>query len=469
MKTKASHKRAIGLIIAAAFIIVFAVLPGSESGLTHAGFSAIGLFCAAIILWMLDVFPMAISAAIIVVLFPLFGIMTFKEAVAGFSTSSVIFIFGTFAITAAMKASSIPLRITALAIKFSKGNAKRLILAFCLAAGLISSFMSSTAVCVMFWMFANTILKVMQVKRGESNLGRALAITVPVAAGVGGFMTPAGTPGNILMIDFMAQYGYEISFSQWTLIAFPIGLLTLIVFALWIGRVFEPEGVSQMAQDSITDKVREAGSWDARDYKTLAIIAAMIVMWFMGSWVPYLNTATVAVIGMTVMFLPGIDILDWNKMKEDANTNILLMMGLAPIISSALSSTGALDYIVGRIFGGGMFSNMNGFILLVVVIALVCILRAFIPTPAAVVSLLGPLMYTIAQLTGANPVVLFLSVSFWGAAAMLLLYTEPIFFFSFAEGYFTEKDLLKSGWLPCAVMSIAAAVLIPLLAAVAGF
>ena len=59
MKTKNS-KKVIGIIIALACVLVFSMLPGSENGLSHQAYGAIGIFLAAIVMWMLDSLPMSL-------------------------------------------------------------------------------------------------------------------------------------------------------------------------------------------------------------------------------------------------------------------------------------------------------------------------------------------------------------------------------------------------------------------------
>lgn len=166
--------------------------------------------------------------------------------------------------------------------------------------------------------------------------------------------------------------------------------------------------------------------------------------------------------------MPGVNLLNWNMMKDSCSADMLLMMGLAPIITASLSSTGVLDYLVSVVLSGNTFTGMNTFILLLLVAVIVCVLRAFIPTPAAGVALLGPLMVTVASATGANMATLFMIVGFWSPAAMLLLYTEPIFYFSFSEEYYTETDLLKAGIVPSLILAVILAALLPILVSVIG-
>ncbi len=472
MKT-IDKKKIIGAVLAVAFIVVFALIPGDENALTHEAYGAIGIFLAAIVMWMLEVLPMSLVGSLAIILMPIVGVMDFKTAIANFSVSSVFFIFGSFGITTAMKNSTIPLRITNLVLKLSKGKTGTIILLMTLATGLVSSFMSSTATAIMFYTFSKGLLDMLgadpKAKGTDLNkLGKALGLSAPVAAGIGGFITPAGTPGNIIIMDLLAQLGTEVTFAQWTIIAAPLGIIALLVVGVWLGIAFKTAPLTQEQMGVVSSNFQSVGNLTAKEMKAICVIVLMIVAWFSGTWIPILNTGTVAILGLTLMFFPGIDVLNWEEFKPEANINIVLMMGTAPAVSSALTATGALAYIITAVFSGGVFSAMNGLLLLFIISTLVCVLRAFVPTPAAVASLFIPLMYTISGLVGMNPVVLCMIPAFWGPAAMLLIYTEPIFLYSYGDGYYSETDLLRGGGVPSLIMVVVTAILMMPLVSLAG-
>lgn len=470
MSIRMTKKKYFGAALAAMVIIVFTLIPGSETGLTHQALAALGVFIGALILWMLDVMPMGLVGCLCMVLLPLTGAQEMGPTMISFSTVSVLFIFGTFGITVAMKNSTIPKRITSKIVVLAKGKTSTIIMLMTLATGLVSSFMSSSATMVMFWQFSNALLLALGASPEEEgdlkNLGRALALSAPIAAGTGGFITPAGTPGNIIIMGLLEQMGYPITFAQWTVIAAPLGIIALFIIGFTLGRVFKSKNLSEEQTNSLQEEVGSLPPLTKNEKLTIAIIAAMIIMWFLGSWIPLLNVAVVAIIGLAVFFLT--DVINMETFAPECNLNTVLLMGTAPAIAGALASTGALEVIVTGIFSGGVFQTMNGIVLLIIVSLVLMVLRAFMPTPAAFASLFIPLMATIASITTTNPYLMFMVAAFWGPTDMLLVYTEPIFLLTYAEGYYTQGDLLKFGIAPSIIIAAIVALLVTPLCSLAG-
>lgn len=460
------NKNVLGIAITCLLLVVGGIIPLPE-GLTREGVMSIGIFLGAIALWTTEALPICVSAIGLIVLMPLFGVMTYPEALAKFGTGTVLFIMATSGITVTLTRSTIPLRITSAIVRFTKGKAKWIILGFSLASALLSGIMSSLATCALFFSIVNTMLKTSGCKPRESNLGKALMITLPVSCGIGGFLTPAGTPGNILMMELMEDYGIHMTFAKWTAIGMPIGLLAAIMVALWLPIVFKSEDVSTEAQDEISRQYNELEPWTAYEKKTVIVISAMLICWFAGSWIPFLNTTTVAVLGMVVMFLPGVELMNWKTFQSESDWNLVFIMGTASILVSGVSQTGAMNWIVEKAFSN--LSTLNPYMMWIVVSILVCVIRAFIPTTTAVIALFAPMLFSIASITNSNVAAMLMIPAFWAPAAMLMLYTEPIFLITFGEKYYTEGDLLKCGWLPSLIMAIIIALVFPIAMPALGF
>ena len=203
-----------------------------------------------------------------------------------------------------------------------------------------------------------------------------------------------------------------------------------------------------------------------KEIKSIIVVAAMIVLWFIGSWIPYFSTTVVAILGMAVMFLPGMDLLTWKEFSDDCNWNLVFVMGSVSILMVGVTSTGAMDWIAAHLFAN--IGALPVTVMFIAVAIVICVMRAFIPTTTAVIALFVPLLQGIASITGANlPALLFIP-AFWGPSALLLCYTEPIYLITFGERYYTEGDLLKSGWLPSLIMAVVLGVTLPLLVRIAG-
>jgi sodium-dependent dicarboxylate transporter 2/3/5 len=65
-------------------------------------------------------------------------------------------------------------------------------------------------------------------------------IAIPACAGIGGFLTPAGTPSNILILDILKNNNIVVTFWEWCLIGFPIGIFTSFLFLIILVTLFNP-------------------------------------------------------------------------------------------------------------------------------------------------------------------------------------------------------------------------------------
>lgn len=464
-KTSVDRKSLLGLGLCAALIALFCLIPPPK-GMTEAGMASIGLFLGALVLWILEVVPMTVSSLGLIALMPLLGIMSFNQAIGNFGVSTALFIMATGAITTIIGHSTLPLRITWKIMEVTRGNSRKMVLYFGLASAVLSGFMSSLATCALFFSFALVLLKANRCEPRKSNLGRCLMIVLPACCGIGGFLTPAGTPGNIVLMDMMEGMGISVSFAQWCVIGMPLGLLTTLLFALWLPVVFPPEAIDESSLKEMEEQVKALPPLTAKEWKSIAVVVAMIALWFIGSWVPYFSTTVVALLGMAVMFLPGMDLLTWQEFSDDSNWNLVFVMGSVSILMVGVTSTGAMDWIAAKLFANINVLPMG--VMLVAIAAVICVMRAFIPTTTAVIALFVPLLQSIATMTGASlPALLFIP-AFWGPAALLLCYTEPIYLITFGERYYSAGDLLKAGWLPSLIMAVVLGLSLPALVSLAG-
>ena len=226
-----SKKRIIGLILAVAIIALFSSLPPFE-GLDRPAMASIGIFLGAIVMFVCQVAPLAIISLTIMMLLPYFGIMDLTTIYSKFGGTSFFFVMFAFGVTGALSQTTIPLRISAWITRISKGDPRVLVFGFTLAACVISGFLSNFATLIMFYGIVMMFLKVSGCKPGESALGRCLMIGLPMAAGTGGIITPAGSPGNLIAMELISAQGVEITFLQWFLMMSPFAIIACLIIVV---------------------------------------------------------------------------------------------------------------------------------------------------------------------------------------------------------------------------------------------
>ena len=348
MKTD-TRKASIGLLCAAALIILAHILPLPE-GITRTGFLSFAVFFGSIILWVLNSLPMCVTAMLMIFLMPALGIMDLNTVFSSFGGSSFFFAIATFAMSIALEKTSIPLRICNVLTKWSGGNPRKLVIGMCLACGLTSAIMSNLSTCIIYLNLGLALLHANNCQPGKSNLGKCLMIGLPCCAGVGGVITPAGTPGNLLIIDLLETVGVQMSFLQWCMLFAPLGLICILIGSFWLTCLFRPEKISQEAMNTLTEKLIESGKLKTYEKKTIAVIACMLICWFLGTWVSVLNVTVVAVVGMALLFFPGIAVLDWDTTSKKINWNLCFTIGSVGVLIGGMTTTGIMNWIVERLF-----------------------------------------------------------------------------------------------------------------------
>ena len=179
----AQRKRFYGLIIAVVLIALFTIIPPFE-GLDEPAMASIGIFLGAIILFVFQVTPLAVSCLTLMVLLPYFKITDLATIWAKFGGTSFFFVFFCFGVTGALSNTTLPMRISAWITKVSKGNPKVLVFGFLFIATIMSGFLSNFGTLIMFYGIIIMFLKSAGLRPGESQLGKCLMIGLPFAYSV---------------------------------------------------------------------------------------------------------------------------------------------------------------------------------------------------------------------------------------------------------------------------------------------
>ena len=426
-------------IVLAAFIVLGSVLVSKVAFNDSLQIRAIGLLISGLILWISEALPMSIATLTLVFLMPFLELMDYNDIIENFGLGTSLFIMASSGITVAIASSNIPNNITAFVFKKSQNHPRLLVFTLGMAITIFSGFVSSLATCTLFASLVTTTLKKADIKPQESNLGKALMLIIPACAGIGGFISPAGTPANILVIDILKTSGIDISFGKWFLIGAPISLLMSTIFLLSVIIVVKPEKI-QLLSDSIPTKLEK------KDFTILSVIVFVVLGWFMSSIMPILTTTGVAILGLSVLFVPKLDILNLRNFSRGVNWDLVFTMGSVSVLMTGISETGIITEIVESIFSSIM--GAPDILILISVSLVICVIRAFIPTTTAVVALIAPMLVGIANITTLEFAPMLMVVAFWAATALLLVHTEPIYLITYKDGFYKQKDLLYTGIIP---------------------
>lgn len=459
-------KRFIGLIIAC-IILIGAKFMSPPAGLTYAGLLSLSILAAGIVLWICETLPSAITGLLLMVLVPIYGVMDMTNAFKSFGNVSVFFIIATFSIPIILSKTKIPDKIVAKMLKWAGTNSEKLVLGFLLCTATLSTIVSNTPDALMFLGLSYPILKAVNAKPGSSNLGKCLMIGIPIAAMVGGFGTPAGTNINILAMSLFEQAtGVSITFLQWMAVGIPVYLIMTVVTWFSLVKIFKPEPITDEVLAESRERASQLGKADAYEKKVIFAIITLFVLWILGSWVPALNTTVVAMVGLVVMFMPKIELLNWDEFSKGIPWSVVIVFGSVNVVAAGVLSNGAAKWIADLFINST--HNLSVLpILLLFSLLIVCMHAVFPVGPAAVAMFAAP-MVKVATSGGFSPVVTAFILAF-GFGATWLLPLNPVFLLTYyTGGYYKMTDTLKAGILPSIVFIVLLSTIVPFIVSLTG-
>ena len=178
------------------------LLSGAPDGLSAQGWStaAIGVLMA--VWWATEAVPIAITALLPLVVFPLFGVASIQETAAPYSNKVIYLFLGGFIVAFAMQRWNLHRRIALSVLQHAGGDGRSLVGGFMLSSALISMWVMNTSTTMMLLPIAVSIITVIHKTvgsldaKGREDFQFSLLLGVAYGATIGGMATLVGTAPN---------------------------------------------------------------------------------------------------------------------------------------------------------------------------------------------------------------------------------------------------------------------------------
>jgi len=222
------------------FIILFL---GPFEGLSQAGQSVLAATFWIASWWITEAIPIAATALLPILLFPLSGGMELSATTSAFGHKYIFLYLGGFLIAIGIEKWNLHKRIAINIIDFIGSDVRKVILGFMVATAFLSMWISNTATSVMMLPIGIAIIKQLKenpatVENENTIFGKALMLGIAYSASIGGVATLIGTPPNLVLAGVVSEtYGYEITFLEWFIFGFPISITLLIFCWLYLTRI----------------------------------------------------------------------------------------------------------------------------------------------------------------------------------------------------------------------------------------
>ena len=249
-----SLKYCVILPIVLMITILLWALPVSAYGipeLTVVQQRVIALFVFAALMWIFEIIPNWTTSVLVIVIAlltvsnrgiglfcdPKYGtLVDYKALMAAFADPVVMLFLGGFVLAIMAEKYGLDVTMARALLSLFGTKPKMVLLGFLLVIAVFSMFMSNTATAAMMLAFLVPVLS----KLPSDDKGKiGLALSIPVAANLGGIGTPIGTPPNATAVKFLAEAGYDVTFGQWAVRMIPY-VIIMIVIAWVVLQLFFP-------------------------------------------------------------------------------------------------------------------------------------------------------------------------------------------------------------------------------------
>lgn len=435
-----TKKLCIGLGIAALYFVV-AALPAPD-GLTPTGKKAIAMMLSAVLVWVFEVIPIAVSSILFTLLPVVAGIIPLPKVMAHFATPTVFFVFAMFCISIAFQNSGLNRRVVLWTSLRSRGNPTRLLFFLMMVSALLSTFLADIPVVAMMLPVAVLLLEKNRCEPGASPFGKAVMLGLPIACLIGGVGTPAGSAMNMLTIGLLQDTAkVHISFFEWMAIGMPM-VLILTPVAWWVViKVFPPEMDRLAGMELVEREYAELGPVTGREKLFFLILLVNFTLWCTDK-IHGLPLPVVAVIGGSLFVLPRIQLIDWEQDKCRIGWDILMLIGASNALGMIIWEQGGASWIANACLGDISGLPLAGVIAAISIFTIV--IHLLIPVNTAIVAVLLPALAALAGTMGVNPAVLAIPMGF-SVSAALLLPLDPVPLVTYPAGFYKMFDMFKPG------------------------
>lgn len=430
--------RRIGLILGPLALALTLVL-APPAGMPIGAWLVAGLTIWMAVWWMTEAVPLTVTALLPFIILPLAGVANADETASTYYSPILFLLLGGAFIALAIERTGLHRRLSIAILRASgtTGGPVRLLLAFMIAAALLSMFISNTSTTLIMMPIALAVLEggaprgdgqalaaavTQPPALAQDGLYGALPMGIAFAASIGGLGTIVGSPTNAIAVGLLDKIaGVQITFAEWSIYGVPVVLLG-VPLAAWIVARVQKVAAHPFDIAAARAAIESHAAWTTPEKRlvplALATFAAWITQPLVASLLPEKSwtDGTIAVIaGLALFLIPdgtGRPLLVWRE-AERAPWSVIFMFGGGLALAAGMEASGLAVWI-----GEALLPLQHWPLLLVAltVVTLVIVVTEFASNVATATGIV-PVVAALVVALGADPVLLALPVAFassWG-------------------------------------------------------
>ncbi len=469
-------RRQVGLVLAPLVFVGVLLLPSGN--LSPEGHRLGAVIALVIILWITEALPLAVTALLGPTLAVMLQVAPAGAAFAPMANPLIFLFIGSFILAQGLFVHRVNERIAygVLSLKVIGARPTRILMAYGMLAAFLSAWMSNTATAAMLVPIGMSLIVFMESEgKMPHAYGTALMLMTAYGCSIGGMTTPVGTPPNLIVIGMLdSLLDVQISFLEWMMMATPIVVIfmvIIIVYLNWVGRTgfTEIKGAARI----VAQRKAALGPWKPGERNAIIAFGVTVCLWVgpgmlalaIGREHPIaqivlasMPESVAALTGAILLFLLPISAtqpstLTWKQAAQiDWGTILLFGGGLS---LGTLSATTGLAQVVGEGITGLL--PTDSVVPLTFAASMFTMILSNTMSNTAATNIAIPIVISIAQAAGVDPVAPAIAAALSASAAVVLPVSTPPNAIVYASGRLEITQMMKHG----IVINVVAFLLIP--------
>ena len=473
-----NNKKSVGFFVGIIASLIVLFLPESD-GLAPEAQRAAAIFVLMGVWWATEAVPIAITALIPLVFFPLLGVASIEATAAPYANKNIFLFLGGFFLSLAIQKCNLHKRIALTILKFTGTRGKSIIAGFMVSSCLLSMWIMNTSTTIMLLPIGLAIIAVVKESMTELseleklNFQVALLLGIAYAANIGGIATLIGTAPNMALNGFMEeQYNVSISFLDWMKVGVPVSLTLLPLAWLSLTRLSFPVNfqTSEQTQATIINMRHSLGEIKTSEKRVLFIFLFTAFLWVTRGQINNipglegLSDPGIAMLcGLALFLTPSgstsENLLEWKDAERGVPWGVLLLFGGGLSLAAAAQSTGLAAWI------GGLMPVGLSIVLLVFMFTTLIIFLTELTSNLATTATFLPIVAIIATQFGFDPILLTASIAIAASCAFMLPVATPPNAIVFGSELIKVPQMMRAGIvlnvISIVIVSLASIYLVP--------
>lgn len=371
---------------------------------------AIIIVACTCLLYILEVFPVAVTTLLGMLAMVYANILTFSEAFSAFANTAVMLVIGMVIIIDALLECGLAGKIGKFLLKHVGKNEKLFVVVVFLMAAAMSMFMTNASLVATFM----PLIAAVSASSGGSITKKNTYLTLATGGLIGGTATLAGSTAPLLANNALEEVGAEtMSFFEPFPIAFAIIAVLTVCYWLFLYRLqvkcFDFEEVKEEAEQNVAEVQVDKRKMTIS--LSVFVVCAVLFIFQPFGW----DLGLIAVSGATVLVVTKC--VDGKKALRNMFWPALITLGAALAIAKGFVKAGVGEMAINWLIGVLGNSVANPLVLMTVFLLSGYILSLFMSN-GSLVAMLASVAVPMAVEIGCNPMPLAMACVFGVSLAM---------------------------------------------------